>query len=228
MENYGIIIFSRTGSSRLPNKALMKVGDYKLLELIIKRLKPLASELNLKIILATTTKEEDDELVEIAKNEGILWFKGDELDVMNRTKAIIEKFQLKAFCRVNGDCPLVDRELIKKGYFLSKEGYDLVSNIIKRSFPYGIAVEWISSKIFIKHFLAASKEELEHVTKHLYRLRDEINSFSIENEKDLSSYSIVIDTYEDLVRINEILKTYRDFNLINLRYNQILKNDYPF
>jgi spore coat polysaccharide biosynthesis protein SpsF len=222
MEDYGIIIFSRTGSSRLPNKALMEVGEYRLLELIIKRLKPLRDELHFKVILATTHLKEDDVLISIAESEGVLWFRGEESNVMNRTKGVIEKFNLKAFCRVNGDCPLVDRELIKTGYNYLISGYDLVSNIVERTFPYGIAVEWIDVKVYENFFSFAQKDELEHVTKHLYRLRDQINYYNIKNEQDLSWFSLTIDTYEDLSKVTEMLNNRKNFNLINLRYNQIL------
>ena len=77
-----VIVQARMGSTRLPGKSIIKLGDYKVIEWIILRLK-LCQKIT-KIILATTKKKDDDILCEIAKKNGIDYFRGPEKDVLKR------------------------------------------------------------------------------------------------------------------------------------------------
>ena len=61
------IIQARTGSTRLPKKMIKKLGNEKVIEWVIKRLKK--SKKLLQIILATSNRYEDKKLVEIAKKK---------------------------------------------------------------------------------------------------------------------------------------------------------------
>ena len=79
---FGTIIAARTGSSRLPGKVLLPLMNMEVLRLVIKRL--LKSEYCEHFVLATTTKIEDDKLAEIAIQEGIMVYRGDEENVLKR------------------------------------------------------------------------------------------------------------------------------------------------
>ena len=71
-----VIIQSRMGSKRLPGKNLLKVtkNNFSLIETVIKRIKK--SRLVNNIILATSTKKENDVLIKIAKKNKIFTFRG--------------------------------------------------------------------------------------------------------------------------------------------------------
>ena len=105
------------GSSRLPGKATKFISEYPLLEHIVLRIKKIENKIeNLSIIIATTVNREDDIISEIAEKLNVECFRGHPTDLIDRTSKIINKHKLDTFCRVNGDCPFVDANLILKGY----------------------------------------------------------------------------------------------------------------
>ena len=63
----GIIIQARLGSKRLPKKILKKINNQTIIEFLLKRLKSISFEH--EIIIATTTKKEDKEILKIAKKK---------------------------------------------------------------------------------------------------------------------------------------------------------------
>ena len=68
--NSAIFLSVRTGSSRLPNKSVLKIHNKYTIEYVIDNLKK--SEKTDKIILCTTRKSEDDKLCEIALPDFLL------------------------------------------------------------------------------------------------------------------------------------------------------------
>src|SRR5690554_4904842 len=140
-----IIVYARMASTRLPGKALLSIGQYSLIELVIQRIKQFNLSVDADIMLATTNKDEDNALEEVAIKNKIQIFRGDEHNVVKRTVDLLNKSKYQNLCRVNGDCPLVDGDLIKLGYKYILDGYDFVTNIADRSFPYGISLEWMNA-----------------------------------------------------------------------------------
>lgn len=99
--NNAVFITSRTESTRLPKKALLKLyDDVSLIEHIIKRAK---FDANIKVILCTTTESADDMLVEIAKNNGINFFKGSTSDKLERCLGAAKEFDISHFATMDGD-----------------------------------------------------------------------------------------------------------------------------
>ena len=82
MKNFGIIIEARTGSTRLPNKIIKKIGKVNVLEYLIDRVKK--QKKIKKIIIATTKRRKDYKLIKIAKTKKIRWFQGEENDLIKR------------------------------------------------------------------------------------------------------------------------------------------------
>ena len=74
----GCIIQARSDSKRLPGKVLYKIKNTTILEILINRLKKLGVK---KLIVATTKKKSDNEIVKIAEKNKIFVFRGDELNV---------------------------------------------------------------------------------------------------------------------------------------------------
>ena len=69
-----IFLSVRTGSSRLPEKALYEIRDKTMIEYLIDRLKK--SKYAEKVILCTTELKEDDVLCDIARENDIDYFRG--------------------------------------------------------------------------------------------------------------------------------------------------------
>ena len=74
-----IIIQARINSSRFPGKVLMKLEEKPILEHIVNFLK--FSKLSEKIIVATTTNQEDDKIKSLCQKLNIDCFRGNSDDV---------------------------------------------------------------------------------------------------------------------------------------------------
>ena len=122
-----IIIQARLGSSRLPGKILKKIGDKSVLEYLIDRLKK--SRLAEQIIVATTNKKIDQEIINVVKKLKIYSFAGDELDVLNRYYQCAKKYKSSTIVRITSDCPFSDPNLIDDMInFYIENDYDLKIN----------------------------------------------------------------------------------------------------
>ena len=107
-------IFSRLSSKRLKNKALVKINNSTLLELVINRTKLLKNVD--EIIVATSKKEEDNKIVKLAKKNGVKFFCGDINNLIKRSINCCNKFKIDAFLRICGDRPLFDLDLKSINY----------------------------------------------------------------------------------------------------------------
>jgi len=96
----GCIVQARMGSSRLPVKVMMKLdGKKNVLECVINQVK--YSKKIDKIVIVTTTKNNDDVIVNISKENDCDYFRGSERDVLDRyfhcaTKFLMERLFVSA------------------------------------------------------------------------------------------------------------------------------------
>ena len=104
------IIQARTGSSRLPGKIMMKIEGKTMLEHMIERVSK-SKKLD-KIVIATTTKENDDVIVSLAKQLKIDYFRGSEDDVLDRYYKASKQFDADVVVRLCSDSPLLDGKII--------------------------------------------------------------------------------------------------------------------
>ena len=98
----GIIIQARTGSTRLHNKILLPFyGEQRIIDILIANIKQACPDKC--IVLATTNRPQDDVLAETARQAGILSFRGDEDNVLDRL-SVLPKFSvstaLSVFVRI--------------------------------------------------------------------------------------------------------------------------------
>ena len=131
-------------------------------------------------------------------------------------------FQEDSFIRVSGDSPLIDPKLIDKAYEIHRnENFDLITNIMKRSFPKGQSVELISKKAIneLQKFNLSS-EEREHVTLGFYKNKDKFKIFNFESgSKEYSFQQQSIDTLNDYLKIKNLINAEPD--VLNLNWLDI-------
>lgn len=206
MEKIGIIIQARTGSERLPKKVIKKIAGKTVLELIIERIKNVKKIQ--RIILATTSKKEDDILEEIAKDCGIDVFRGSEEDVLDRFYQAAKLYGLDHIVRITGDCPLIDFNIVGDTVeFYLKGNFDYVGNSHPPTFPDGMDVEVIGFKSLEKIWKnAADPSDREHVTSYVFRDKNNFNSGNLESEEDFYDLRLTLDEEKDLTLIKEIYK----------------------
>lgn len=165
---FGVIVAARTGSSRLPGKALLPLKGMPMVLFLLRRL--LVSRLAKQIVFATTTLADDDFLSQLVARDGIPVFRGAHEDVVRRYVDAAEKFGMEFVVRVTGDCPFVDGETLD--YCLDcceRLGpFDLAST--KKRFPVGIDYEIYRADTMkaLHNQGELSASDREHLTKHFY------------------------------------------------------------
>ncbi|MBU1013779.1 MAG: hypothetical protein KKG99_12305 [Bacteroidetes bacterium] len=210
--NKAVIILSRLDSTRFPNKALKKLGNKTLIEWCITALMP---QKHYKIVLATTNREVDNPLIEIANKYGIQFYRGDCDNVALRVKNCLEQFKIDIFARVNGDSPFPQRELIEEGFKrLENDNLEFVTNLAVRSFPYGISVEILRAQTYLEHYKNFhSNTHKEHVTSYFYENLKTFNFLNIDyGNKNDHNVRLVVDTPEDYLIITQIADALSQIN----------------
>ncbi|MCS6131034.1 acylneuraminate cytidylyltransferase [Clostridium botulinum] len=219
------IVQARMGSTRLPGKILKNICGKTILEHDIDRLKRVK---NIdKIVIATTTLERDNAVVEEAKRLGVTYFRGSEEDVLSRYYYAAKENNADVIVRVTSDCPLIDSEITDKTihfYLENCDKYDYVSNSLKRTYPRGLDTEVFSYKILTKTFSEATyKKDREHVTAYIWGNPNIFNLGCYENNIDYSHLRWTLDTSEDLELINRIYHYLYNDKSNNFNMNDILK-----
>jgi len=215
-----VIIQARLNSLRLPKKVLTKVNGIPLLEYLLNRLTKIFDKS--QIFIATSNQYEDNPIHQYCINNNFLFFRGSLEDVAKRMLDTAKQINARSFVRINGDSPLIDPVIIQRAIKIYQKGnYDLVTNTLPRSYPIGQSVEVIRTSSFEKTYKKMSTtDHFEHVTKYYYEHPDEFRIRNFSNERDLSSYRLVVDTPEDLKRIEEIIvsmtKPHTEYSLDDL------------
>lgn len=202
---FGGLILSRIDSSRLPNKARLLLNGTRLIEHVIQGVK----DNEMPIVLCTSERKIDDPLIKIAEYNNVKLFRGSLENVYLRMVEASQENGFDYIFRFNGDSPVVLKELISiaKKLVIKDNSIDIVSNIISRSFPYGISLELIKVSTFLNLYSDnLTRNHLEHPTKILYENLDKLNYRSIKLSKDFSAHRFVIDTHDDLESMQEKIK----------------------
>jgi len=208
------IIQARMGSTRLPGKVLKKVLGKTLLEYQIERVKR-AKTLD-EIIIATTIKESDDQIVQLCQQFSIPYYRGSEEDVLSRYYEAATEFGVDVIVRLTSDCPIIDPTVIDKvveHYLENKDRYDYVSNTLTRTYPRGLDTEVMSYEVLKKaHEEAKELVYREHVTAYIYHHPSQFKLYNVLNEKNESKHRWTVDTEEDFLLIKHILETLYPIN----------------
>ena len=144
------IVQARMGSERLPGKVAMEIEGKPMLAHLIERLKH-AKKID-QIIIATSNKQTDDTVAQIAEACGVSCYRGSEADVLSRYLEAAEKYKVDIIVRITGDCPLVDPFIVDeliRNYLVSDFDYMGV-NIGKDGYPRGLDAEIFSSETLQK------------------------------------------------------------------------------
>ena len=172
------------------------------LDYVIKQLK--FSKKIKNIILATTTQKQDEKIIEYAKKNDLDYFRGKELDVLDRYYKCAKEFSLDPILRITSDAPFLDPIVIDKVIEkYEKSNYDFVSNNMIRTYPIGIDAEIFSMEALEKTWKEADlPSEREHVTSYMKK-KDVFKKFNLKNNSKIPIYRLTVDRKEDL----EFLRT---------------------
>jgi spore coat polysaccharide biosynthesis protein SpsF len=191
-------------STRLPFKVMDTIAGKPMLQQIIDRVK--RAELVNCIVVATTTKEVDNPIVELAWKSGIESYIGSELDVLDRYYCAAKEFGADVIVRVTADCPLVDPFVMDKVIRRYLVGdCDYAANVLKRTYPDGLDVE-VFSYVALKRAWEESRweSEREHVTPYIWKNSAKFRLVNVENYVDLSNLRWSVDEKKDMELVRQV------------------------
>jgi len=202
----GVIVQARMGSTRLPNK--MNMPFFKgqtILDIIIKRL--LTGFSNNEIIIATSKNEKDAIIAENAEKHNVLYYRGDEENVLNRFIEAAEKNNIDVVIRICADNPFIQIDYIKKLISeYEKNNADYISYISADGTPsikthFGFFAELVKLSALRKVQKNTNDSfYLEHVTNYIYSHPDEFEIKYCKMPdyfKNNNYLRLTIDTIED-------------------------------
>lgn len=208
--NIGTIVACRMKSSRLKNKAILKIGSLSSIETCLQ------SCLQFKnvnhFILATSNLNSDEILKDHTYSSSVKFRQGHPENVIKRYVDIIKEFKLDIIIRVTGDNPYVSHEVMElalKSHF--KNAADYTAPV---KFTLGSSVEIINASSLIKLLdLFPSAEYSEYMTWYFQNNKDffNVNLFDLPNNL-ISNYRLTLDYEEDLKMFGEIERFFANTN----------------
>lgn len=206
----GIILQARMGSTRLPGKVLKMIGDRPLLGHIIYRVGLLKNHANL--VVATTTKPEDDVIAEFSKKNGVDCFRGSEENVLERYYMCAKKYGFSDILRLTADNPFIDIEELDRLIELHKR----TNSDYTHSFgvlPVGVGAEIFTFGALEKSYRCSTKSNhFEHVNEYIQENTDlfKITVLDVAPEKKRPDVRLTVDTEEDLRKARLIVENAED------------------
>lgn len=201
-------IEARMRASRLPNKVMLPIMGRPSLGLMIERLK--RSRTVDQILVATTTNQTDDVIVDLCQESTIPFYRGSEEDVLKRIIDAGMKFSADVIVRTTADCPLVDWRIADHLIKLYRSGdYDDVSNVIERSFPLGFDVEVFSFKKLQEIEKTATEQVYrEHPPYYFYThpKKFRLKNWKAKGKMNWPDLRVTLDTKEDYLVLTKIFE----------------------
>ena len=128
-----IMIQARVGSTRLPGKILLPLGNWTTLGMMVERCKRV--ERARQVILLTTTQSQDDAVAQLGKKHDIAVYRGSEEDLIDRYLRAAGHYKSDVIVRLTGDCPFIAPELVDNMLNLYQFNWPNIENIRTHYLP---------------------------------------------------------------------------------------------
>ncbi len=207
------LVQARLRSSRLPGKVMLDLVGRPLIWHIFDRLRRVP-ELD-GVVLATTIDRSNDAMVAFAAEHGVAVYRqAEEDDIAARLAGAAETAAADAILKVNGDCPLVDPEVMRQivRRFKDTPGSDYASNKSAWTYPKGLSVEVISRRALLWcHENLTDPHDRELVADWIRGHRERFKVVSVEGDRNLGHHDWFVDTADDYAFVKDISDAlYRD------------------
>jgi spore coat polysaccharide biosynthesis protein SpsF len=199
------IVQARMGSTRLPGKVMLPLLGQPVLSRVMRRAGR-ARTLD-EVVVATTTRPDDDAIVALAEREGWPVVRGSETDLLDRYLLAARTHDAEVVVRITSDCPLIDPDVIDATVdAFHAADVDYASNTLEPpTYPRGLDVEVVSRPALER----AGREDAdpawrEHATPFVYRHPELFRLLRVPADDDHSDLRWTLDTPEDYRLISRI------------------------
>ena len=211
------IIQARMGSSRLFGKVMMNIAGRPLLAYLVERIS--RSRTLDTILVATTTNQRDNIIIEECERRGIPNFRGSESDVLGRYLSAARASRADIIVRVTADNPFTDPDSIDRVVdTIVRHEADYA---IETGLPVGVTAEALTWKALTRiNSLALTAPHREHVTLYAKENPDAFRAAFLKPpaECERPDLSFTVDKLEEYLYAREIAEQFptTDFELKNL------------
>lgn len=200
--NIAVIVACRLKSSRLKEKAILKIGDLSSVEYCLRNACKF-DNVN-SVVLATSDLPLDDELQNYTYKDSVLFHRGDPEDVIRRYLGVINSQNIDVVIRVTADMPFIDNEICQ---ILLKEHFESGADYtVGKTAAVGTNLEIINAhalRTVKDHFPNA--EYSEYMTWYFQNNPEYFKLNFVDLPKELvRDYRLTLDYDEDLILFNKL------------------------
>ena len=228
-----IFISVRTGSTRLPNKSILKIKNKHTIEYVIDSVKK--SKYADEIVLCTTKNAEDVVLCTIAEVNGIKFYCGDEHDKLKRWYSAAKKFDVGFFVTVDGDDLFYDSKLSDICFEQAESG-DAINGQGLYNDTYGYKTSTIKTILDLaKNKVIEPHEVIEYLKDTELKVSELVNvpeilkkkniRMTLDYQEDFDFFKTIIENINNDFTLNDVL-SYIDNNKSVIDINYFRENDW--
>ena len=212
MTNTVAIIQARMGSSRLPGKVLMPLGDRVVLARVTDAARTIPGVDD--VWVATSDLSGDDAVATWCAENTVDCFRGSETDVLARFAGAAAQASAAIVLRITADCPFLDPAVAGQVLtLLRRTGAGYANNFDPRTWPDGLDCEAMRRDVLDAAAREATRDyDREHVTPYIRARRDRFRieslvcpipglgteRWTLDTETDLDHLSAIADKLIDL------------------------------
>ncbi len=215
-------IQGRTDSTRLPRKVLKKILNKPMILHMLNRID--RSVLITKLVLLTSSEDNDNELALIVEKNNYEVFRGSKSNVLERFYKASSKYKLEdsdIIIRLTGDCPVHDSDIMDEliQLFLDSDN-DYMSNCLPPVYPDGFDVEIFNFRTLKATYdNAKTNYEKEHVTPYI-KNSNKFKCQGLQKKAASQNLRLTVDNNEDFILIDKI---FNHFGNDIFKYDDIIK-----
>jgi spore coat polysaccharide biosynthesis protein SpsF len=205
-----LIIQARMGSTRLPGKIMLPLGETVVLDYSVTRCR-MVERLE-DVIVATSTLQADDAVADWCESNGVTCFRGSQDDVLSRYYECAKQIRPDYVIRVTSDCPFIDYDMINAIIdCMEQEQKDIV--VHDQEPPRGLWSEIVSfSALEYMHKNGHEGRHREHVTYYAYEFPEKFTRhvYALPAEMKHSELRITLDTQDDYNMLQKVAGHFKE------------------
>lgn len=160
------------------------------------------------VAVVTTAEAKDDRLADHLEKTGVDFYRGSEMDVLDRYYQAAKERGATSIVRITSDCPLVDPDVtddVLRLFTGAQGALDYANNFTRRTYPRGLDTEVFSMDALGRAWREARlPHEREHVTPFFYETPGRFRTGEVSNDIDLSHLRWTVDEPSDLAFVRAV------------------------